>query len=175
MSGTTVTAAAMPAPTPTTSAATGADGGSVLPLMTDIRRLIKEISVVLVPLMKQVRGRSGYFYEDIVERYEELRVKSATIDVYLRNVETILLRMTHDASSVLTEADAFEVAISSGRDEEIDRRVRRECPFLGRVWLGDMYDASRTDGLKELKSDLEQTLAGAKITLILDEAFKPVA
>ena len=113
---------------------------------------------------------------ELLKNFDPIVVQVLSVQTHLRKdrvaavVQEEIIALLCDAQNTQNEIESFAAYLTKG--EQVNTV---ECPFLAKVWHGDMYGTTGTEGLHALMEDLNKQyslLVGNEIIGKISEALK---
>lgn len=123
---------------------------SNLAVLDKLERTAREHIRKFVEFMKDTEDEENDVYDTLCGEFP-----SMSKDTIREHVQEESLSLVSDARVVLKELPQ----LTRFTTREVETIDEIDAPFLGQVWCGDMYDADKYDGLKELINDLKTQTA----------------
>lgn len=96
---------------------------------------------------------------ELLKTYDPIVVQVLSIQIHLRKdqvstaVREEIIALLCDSQHIQNEIKSFAEHLAKG-----ERVSTTKCPFLSKVWYGDMYGVTGTEGLHILMDDLNKQL-----------------
>ncbi len=158
------------------------DGTIKKPYLVRLSGTIKHLQRTCIELLNDTKYFSDQvtsgssIVEDFAKLYLTENKQEGVCKPTEDEVVTILLRaleeISSDATKVATEIDRFEQLLLEG--EKSLMKNRGDVPFMSEVWFGDTYDASKIDGFKKLKEEIQGVVDNIDEEYVINYALKIV-